>query len=215
MPRNFKVLGLVLTVVLAMAASSVSSASADYLFTSGVSATISTGSQVGNNTFTTAGQTIQCTTTTFSGTGAGKETKELTITPTITGCTYASGAKTVDVTFNGCTVVITGATQASGHGIAHIACPAGKAIELHLTNFNGSETCTVTVGTQTPTEGYTAVNSGEHVNITVTQSMKLTPHGKGGCPLLVSGKYSGTLTVEGFEDISGAEGKKVKLAIDS
>lgn len=216
MTRKLKTLGLALVAVFAMTAVVAANASAHYVFTSAAANTSLTGAQVGNHTFVTAGQTIQCTTAKFSGTQTGTEATAVPITPTYEGCTYAVGAKTADVTMNGCTYNFTGATTASGHGTVHVLCPVGKVIEVHLTNFNGAETCTLTIGAQIATNGYTAVNNGNHVDVTATANVKITPHGGGGCSLLITGKYSGVTTLEGFTDGKTHEAaNKVKISVDS
>lgn len=198
MIRNLKVLGLAFAAVFAMTAVVASSATAHYEFTSPSAGTTLTGEQVGTHTFTTGGQTIQCVTATFEGETTAAVTEEVTITPTYAGCTYAAGAKTADVTMNGCTYILKGKTTGTGHGEIYVECPAGKVIEVHLTSFNGAETCTLTIHTQAATQGYTATNNGHHVDIHATGRVTITPHGKGGCPLLVTGVYTGTTTVRGF-----------------
>lgn len=206
MTRNFRALGLALIAVFAMAAFA-SSASAHYEITSNKAQTHLTGIQgegAANHTFTTAGQTIQCTGATFTGTMASGAVSEVTVTPVYSGCTYSSGTKVAHVTMNGCAYKLLGATTPDGkHGTVYVECPEGKVIEVHLTNFNAAETCTLTIGTQTATEGYTATNSvtdPNHIDIHATARVVITPHGKGGCPLLVSGLYKGTTTVEGYTD---------------
>lgn len=217
MTRNLKALGLALAAAFAMNVVAASSASAHYVFTSAKAPVTTTGAQVGNHTFTVGGQAVQCTTTKFSSTMTGTEFGEVQIFPVYEGCTYAGGAKQIHPKFNGCTYTFTGATTADGkHGVVHIICPAGKVIESEMTNFNGTETCLLTIAPQTATEGYTAVNKGEHVDITATARIKLTPHGKGGCPLLVTGLYTGLTTLEGYED-GKAHGAatRVKISIDT
>lgn len=216
MIHNLKMLASAFAVVLVMGIVVISSASAHYTFTSPVSNTTTTGTQVGNQELVIAGQTIKCTVAKYSSTVSGTEFTEVTIIPFYEGCSYAAGAKTVGVTVNECTYRMTGVTQASGHGTVHVVCAAGKVIEIHLTNFSGAETCTLTVASQTVSEGYTAVNNGEHVTITGTSTVKATPHGKAGCPLLISGKFTGITTLEGFKDgeAHGAA-SKVKIAVDS
>lgn len=217
MALNLKALSFTFASMCVMGMAAVSNAPANYVFTSPVEETSTTGQQVGNHEFIAAGQVIKCATANFTSTVIGTEIFEVAITPTYGGCTYAAGAKAVHPTINGCVYVFTGLTTADGkHGKVHLECPAGKVIEVHLTNFNGAETCTLTVGSQTLTEGYTATNNGNHVDILATAGVKIAPHGKGGCPLLVIGKYVGSTTLEGFVDGQphGA-GSKVNIDIDS
>lgn len=204
MTRKLRTLGLALVAVVVMNAVIASSASASYEFTSNKANTNLTAAQIGNHTFSTAGQTIQCSTTTSSGTQSGSAASEITVTPNYSNCTYSAGAKVVHVTMNGCAYILTGATTADGkHGTVDIECPAGKVIEMHFTNFNGAETCTLTIASQIETEGYTATNSvtdPNHIVIHTTGRVTIKPHGNGGCPLLVTAVFKGTTTVEGFTD---------------
>lgn len=199
MVRKLRELGLVLVATFAISAMVASTASANYTITSPGAGTTVTGEQVGLHEFGTSGQVYKCTTVTFEGEVTAAEVEEVELTPSYSGCTYAAGAKVIDLTMNGCKYLLTGATTADGkHGVTHIKCPAGSKIELHFTNFNGSETCTVTIAEQAATQGYTTTNNGHHIDLHTTARVKLTPHGKGGCPLLVSGLYTGTTTVRGF-----------------
>lgn len=209
---------LATTMVFAAGLVTASNAAANYTFTSSTQSTILTGAQAGNHTLTTAGQTIQCAFATFSGTTQGTSFESITLTPTYSWCTYAGGLKTADVTMNGCDYLITGATQtADFHAIVHIQCPAGKVIEIHLTNFNGAETCTLTIPAQTAKEGYRAFNNAgkEDISLVTTAGLTIKPHGAGGCFFLLSGKYSGETTLQGYEDFFGIEGQFAKVSVDS
>lgn len=209
--------GLALAAALIISAIAATSASAHYVITSNKANTSLTGSQVGNHTFTTAGQTVKCTTATVSATQSGTEVSDVLFTPSYAGCTYSSGAKVADWTMNGCQFLTTGVTVATGHGKTEVQCSPGHVIEIHLTNFSGTAICTLTIEPQTVGEGYTAVTSGGGViDYTTTDAWKVVPHGSGGCSLLVSGKYSGVTRVEGFTDGAAHTAEnKATLSVDS
>lgn len=219
MTSKLKTLALGLFATLALSAMGASSASAHYVFTTATEPTAFTGEQIeGKNKFTIAGQSIECVTATFTGTQTGTEATELTIIPTYANCTY--GAKIAHLTMNGCSYEFTGATQASGHGTVHVKCPAGKAIELHITNLSGSETCTLTIAEQTPGQGYSAVTTGNDVKLTMTMSgIVISTDGLALiCKALATtnATYTGVITLRGYRDgLSHIAANQVSISVDS
>lgn len=206
MTRNLKALGLALIAAFAISAVVASTASAAAAkFRSEASSTILTGKQhAGNDKFVTDGGTVECNEATYVGSQTGTEATEASVTPTYSGCT-AFFFINVPIVTNECEYTFTsGEKNAQGNfeGSTHIECPAGKAIEV-----KASSTCTVTVGTQTPTGGtitYTNVGTGTTREITVDVALTgihYTEDGSGtGCPhgqATTNGTYNGAALVTG------------------
>jgi hypothetical protein len=155
MIRNLKALGLALVAILAMAVfASSASAESPGIFTAKTYPAHIYAEDT-DDTFTVAGNIIQCTHGTFTGV-AEKASTKITIEPEYTNCTK-NGTEPATVTMNKCAYVfevgtMTGHTEA--HGSVEIECPVGKVIEVHsYTNHaahtGNSPNCTVTIGPQT------------------------------------------------------------------
>jgi len=165
MIRNYKAFALAFAAMFALGAIVAQGASATPL-TVGTSAptVFITGDQDGGtHTFTTPNGNVQCTNTSFSGSGANTEgkglVKEITVTPDYTSC-KAFGIATAHVTHNGCTYTFTTPSTLLKTGEVkwdpndlHIECPAGKSIQITPTVF-GVSSCTQSVGPQTVTGGH-------------------------------------------------------------
>lgn len=221
MTRNLKALGLALFAALALSAMAASAASAKHHFGAPKAPTDVTGSQGTQHIFTTEAGEVKCNTATFSGTQGSASTSEVTITPHYTGCT-AFGFASTHVKFNGCDYTFTTPTVDITPGEftsepPHVLCPGTSVVEITPTiPFFGTSVCTVTVEPQTPTSGhvlYKNEGSGDTRDVLVTSKVEgihYTVHGGGGtCGTTESGgktithtdgKYTGTVTLKGYED---------------
>lgn len=162
MMRNLKVLGLALsTIILALSAAAVSTASAD-TFTADSTPVALTGSQEGNDVFTiTAGNTT-CKEVKYTGTSASKVTT-ISVTPSYPektaggeqNCTSLGLPALIET--NGCTYLfhIGVATE----GTLDIVCPAGKEITV-TAGYNVTTKCTIHVPGQTGLSKITYINAG-------------------------------------------------------
>jgi hypothetical protein len=158
MTTKFKLLGLMLTALLALAGLSPPARAAEFHFEA--AHTIIGGIDIGSgDLFVVNAGTVRCTTSLYSGTANAATTSEITATPTYNDCTAFGFVSTkIDVpggnvaagAGGGCDYKFTPST-ASSH--LHIVCGAGEFITV--TAFN----CYVKIGTQTAT-GTTYDNSG-------------------------------------------------------
>jgi len=121
MIHNLKAWGLALCAVFAFGALSASAASAAQdVFTSPVTDTFVTGTQIGVGVFGTRSKAgkIECASGTYTGTFTGTTAFQVELTPSYTGCKI--GPANATVTDNGCKYVLTGTTDAytSTSGVA-------------------------------------------------------------------------------------------------
>ncbi len=134
------------------------------------------GEQIGTATTLTVGglPPLTCSSIKYTGTAtdSGPATEgPLTITPEFSTCHVSfSGTKTATVTMNGCTLKIAPTATITESEVRHylgdteIACPEGKAIEVHV--FNTSSTvdegastlCTYSISAQGNLSGTTLTN---------------------------------------------------------
>jgi len=156
---NFKSLGLATVATLCLGAFVAQGASAVPLTVEGGGATTYlTGNQAGTIKFSTPNGTVSCTGNSVSGKSAGTSINEMTLAPTMTGCS-AYGFAIADVTVNGCTYTFTTPTAVVqgrvtwGNSQTHISCPVEQYIEVTPTTF-GISACTQFFMTQTPTGGH-------------------------------------------------------------
>jgi hypothetical protein len=193
MNRKLTALGLAIAAVLAMAAMSVSVASAAE-FHSEVEHTILTGEQVGEDVFTVNAGTVKCKKANYEGTQAAKTTTTQTVKPTYSEC-VAFGFVNTPIDTNGCEY-----TFHTEGPTTDIVCPAGKSIVV--TAFN----CEVKVGSQNglKTVSFKTEGAGtsrdvktnvELAGIAYSQTSKSFP----GCTAgnFTNGTYKGAATVKG------------------
>lgn len=207
-----KIRGLGFTFVVIMAMSMAASALAqasEFHAASGPNVSIF-GEQTEQLTLSTDSGTTKCTQVLFEGTApsstSGTTTaQELTLTPTITGCTAFGLTSTVDM--NGCEYTITGAGTPALTADFDIVCnkTAGKLIETTTL------TCTVTTPAQTLSGHITFSNGpGNHVNANFTVN-GMTYEGHGFCPGLTAttlthnGTYTGQATFRARVDAGAAQ----------
>jgi hypothetical protein len=174
--RYLKIMGLLLATVLSLVALATTRAgaveeetsSAYYLAESvgsGETAKVD-GEQIGTATTLTVGSQppLECSSIKYTGTAtdSGPATEEpLTITPEFSTCHVSfGGTKTATVTMNGCTLKIAPTATITESEVRHylgdtdIACPEGKAIEVHIFNTSNSSDekastlCTYSVSAQ-------------------------------------------------------------------
>ncbi len=181
MTRNAKILGLALVAMLAMGAAMASAASAaeqPRLTVESYPATLSGEQTTGaSNEFTLeGGRTLKCETVKYTGTYTEAEAKgepwSITVLPEYLTCTATILGNLTPATFtmNGCTLTYTASTyvnetEATGKE-AHILCPAGKVIEVHVWQTKEKDEkkevpiCTYTLGPQTSQGNFTYKISG-------------------------------------------------------
>jgi hypothetical protein len=202
MTRNLKALGLVVLAALAAMAVTASAASATAKFHSELPThTVISGTQVGEDVFTTNAGTVRCKKATYSGLQSGAEAETVEVTPSYSECT-AFGFVNATIDVNSCTYKfgITSTTPEPFEG--HITiCPNGGTITV--TAFN----CWVHVGQQGPLKGVTYTNegSGKTRDIRVKVSLSgihyvQTSKSFPGCEekTFTNGTYTGEATVQGF-----------------
>jgi hypothetical protein len=180
-----------------------------------------TGKEKVKHEFLTVAGKVLCTTATFHG-ELTKESAELTITPTYSGCTIAGLAATV--TTHDCQYLLTaGATTGVGNNTVdvetHLLCPAGKSITVK-TNLS---TCEITIAPQTLTNIEThnrtsPTTSKNEVEATIdVHSIKYTIHNGSKCPnepasgAYATGTYEGGATFEG--EVKGTPSTKIGITV--
>jgi hypothetical protein len=210
MNRKLKALGLALIAVAAMAAFSVSVASASEFHSAG-SHTALSGTQVGEDKFKVNAGTVTCTSANYSGTQTTATSTSIRVLPSYGGC-KAFGFINATIDVNGCEYEFT-AGSGSSAGV-DIVCPVGKLIVV--TAFN----CEVTVPAQIPQGQATITNVSNHTTVVVALSgITYIQHSKEfpGCntkgtnneatTFFHDGTYEGHATVKGFT----TEGGEIKV----
>lgn len=150
------------------------------------------------------GAPIGCSVANYHGTTTTKTVTSLTIAPTYSGCSTTESSA-VTVTPNGCTYTftVTGNSIDSTEQDVHLACPPGKAIEIH------HPSCTITVeGPQTVQDAVTyttTTENGKHaITLDVSAKFTTTYHGNI-CIFLGTGGHTGELngsaTVKGTDTL--------------
>lgn len=227
MTRNFKVLGLAFAAVLAMSAVAASAAQAvapEFHCTALNKESCWLTSESSDHHFVvgTAGVdevTVGCEKAKFTSTVA-KTTPSATIDAVYTKCKALGVAAPVNM--NECMYTLNAVAASSpATATADVICPAGKAITIKPTGIE----CVIEVGEQKGLNHVVAENKGTeptHVFLTLTvEGISAKTNGPG-CPtpgvVLNNGKYTGTSTVEGFEDEGGTtaepkEGTKVGVHV--
>jgi len=212
MNRKFSLRGLILIASMALTAVMASTASAQ--FTSTSAHTILSGAQSGSAVFT-AGEgfgSIKCTTSTLSGTSSSTNAADVTLTPTISGCSDSFG-RTVHVDNNlTYTFTKTGTSGGTPTGTAHLS----GSYTLTTTNSVGVVVCTVHIVTPQAVQSSSYHNAaGGVLTYTLNWRVKNTTTGSFfNCGVSegehTEGTYVGTFTISGVD----TAGKAVTLAVD-
>ncbi len=227
MTRNLKALGLTLVAVLALTAIAASAASAEppndaKLTLDEYPATI-TGTQTepeDNELVLPGNRSVRCEEIKYNGeyTEAEAEAGEATATPEYEGCTSTilGNVTPTTVTTNGCSLTLTfgtyiDETHSSATNTAHVTCPTGKEIEIHVWQTEAKH-----LNNETPicTYGVPAQTVEETVNFTISGDMEhphtfLTITGED-LPIAVK-RLSGTLTNCGAASQTGEITAKAKV----
>jgi hypothetical protein len=216
MNRRLKSLGLALLAVLAFASVSVSAASAAE-FHSEIAHTALSGTQVGEDVFTTNAGTVKCKKASYTGTSSAVTTPHQTVAPSYSECT-AFGFVNATIDPNGCTYTFAAVagTPSPITGTVQIVC-TGEKKYIEVTAFN----CDVKVGPQGPLKGITYTNAGAGKTRDVTVDVSLTglhyeqsgtsfPGCSGGAGTFTNGTYTGQATVKG----ANTAGEQVGIWVD-
>ncbi len=155
---------LAVIAVFAFSAIAASAAQAEYNLTPAKSPAWITAEQIAHqagNKFelTSRGTRYECSKVTYKGTVTGLNVTDATLTPSFEGCT-ANGELAMTVDVNGCTITLTGHTNAAGEGELHLLCPEGKQVEFTIPAIS----CTLKVHEQTPTSGGFKYTNTEEVH---------------------------------------------------
>jgi hypothetical protein len=158
-----------------------------------------------NHVLVVTGSKAECTTMDFDSTTKTGPAKELTVTPTFSGCTAFGFAATI--TTNGCTYQL---AQPKGfedewEGGFAIKCPEGKKIVIKVDNVFAK--CTVEIGEQTPTGNVAYENetfaAGFSLSFNFTNIKDKVATSSGLCPLIAgehaNATYNGSSTAEALE----------------
>lgn len=213
MNRKLKALGLALLAVFAMSAVAASGASAAQ-FHAEQEPVILTSDNDTAHVFTYGLGSVTCTTTTFDTTVATKTTSSITVTPVYGGCEFLE--EPAEVKVNSCDYTFTADTTGE-HAPVTVTCGA-KPIEVVVPTLGN---CTLTVGSQTTTNGVRYTNGGSgttrDVTVDVTAKVAVTRDNPGNnflCGLLSAsgtGEYKGSTTLTGFADNGGTEGARIGI----
>jgi hypothetical protein len=229
MIRNLKLLGLAAIAVLSMSAMLASAAQAEKgTLTAESYPTILTGTQTGAlaSTIIAGGiRTFHCTGGNLEGTITGPSSS-VTLTPTYSPCTALPGNLLATVRMNGCDYTLsltkpgtTGHAAGTGGLSTTINCPPGSVIEKILyetaaKHSMGIPLCAYNISPQGPlAAGTYHNNAGPPKDIALTTEIKPVTVNKIGPPILcgaaaganVAMTVKGTYTLEGFNDVAGAE----------
>jgi hypothetical protein len=202
MKANIKILGLLATALLALAAIVASPASAVPEFHSETAHTIGKGEQVTQIVFTVNAGSIKCNKVSGEGTMAAATITESKTTVAYSECS-AFGFLSATIEMNGCEYVITADIE------VHMVCPAGKTMVIK------ASTCKVLVPAQSATSvTYENVGSGSTREIVAKEEgegIHYTEEAGFGCPgktgTYTNGKAVGSVRTKGFN----TEGKQVGL----
>jgi hypothetical protein len=203
MPRQIKLLGLLVLAIAATSAVGASAAQAGQFTAAAYPATI-TGQNVGGaHVFTTEVGMMNCNVTFHGELGAASE--ELTLTPTY-NCGIAG--LEVDVDLNGCDYVLHAGETLVMHKVAgsmDIVCPEGAVIDFEITSM---VVCNLTVGEQLGLEAITYTNRTMAADVDADMSLgEIEYELDAGCPVMggfVNGTYGGTTTLK--SDNEGSDG---------
>lgn len=158
----------------------------------------------------------------YVGTAASREVKELSITPTYTGCKAFGFKEDADVKFEGCTYTLTlekrvyydtnSGKSSHTHGPWDIVCPPNKTILIEPTEAK-AVVCTIKVAAQTPTTPLTdqknEKNAGGERYVVLTSTVKglaweiVGGGGKCGKEGKNTAEVEGSLDLKAFKDVGG------------
>ncbi len=142
---------------------------------------------------------LKCSVATFEGTSSTTSGKDLTLTPTYSGCTFGGLAATVKM--NGCKYTFTG-SAAQTATVDVTGCTTGKTITITKGN------CTIAIGEQSSLSHVIFISEGTGSTMDLlaqetVSGIKSTQTGSE-CPAPGStqsdGTYSGTTTFRAFSD---------------
>jgi hypothetical protein len=234
MTRKAKILGLLLIVLVAIAAVSATGVWAEEeeeqgtpkRFTFESAPAFVTGEQGKEKTVLTAeGELEVACDAHYEGTASATTVKELEVTPKYTGCTAEPLGLATDVNFEGCKYLFTleaglyntagGSTHTKGP--FHIVCPTGKSVSIKVTLF-GSTFCKITVLAQTPTVNVIDQKNEDPKNknerdvlftSTVSGISYLVEGGAGNCGDTsvghLNGALDGSVTMKAYKDDKGTK----------
>lgn len=215
MSRNLKILGLALVAVLATsaiaAAAGAQAVTPEFHLTAGSGTGTAKGSS-NDNVFTVEGGNVKCTEKAsvpgaqFEVTGQPLTSTTAVVVPIYKNC-KAFGVEAT-VAMEGCTYLfhlVEGSSPPTAK--VDVVCPTGKSITVSAPSLP----CTITIGAQTGLEHVTFTNSGgtEPTDITANIAIGESPKKAitytktgAGCPggagTGTNGKYTGTVTLRGF-----------------
>jgi hypothetical protein len=171
MSLKIKALGLGILAALAVSAVAVMNASANgegHFVTTGITHATIEGTETGTHKTELTlhgleGGTV-CDEIKYHGTTVAETSNDITITTTYNKCHTTGNATNIPFHVNGCSYTFTVAkgTTDSTEQTVDLICPAGKAIEITHPN------CTITVGPQTITTGFTYTTLFENGKHTIT-----------------------------------------------
>lgn len=205
MSLKLKALGLGLLAMLAMGAMAAIQASAEtsghFYNHNGGNPTFITGTEGPEKNHrikfrSDGGTPIECDEAIYHAETSATTTQELTVTPTWKLChTEGGAAGTVVVDHNGCHLVFTSNSKATGHNpttdaTVHVVCPAGKAIEVTHPN------CTMRMPPQTTNHAVTytpdVVNGQPAITLNATAE-NITAHYHAGICIFLGTTHKGTM----------------------
>jgi hypothetical protein len=230
MLRNLKTLGLTVLAVAAIGAVSASAAQAgDFTVgTPGSGSALITAETDVINEFTINNGIVRCTTITIPATTVSNGTTTVEVAPKYTGC-KAFGVN-AEIDMNGCTYLFHTTAAAGGAATVDIKCPTVGGVKQQIVVTPTGLACKPTIGEQAGLTGLIFTNA---VNATtgkddLTLDVNINPlkeEGKGikytepaGCAkpgTWTNGRYIGSVTINGFEDLAGpVEGNPVHITVD-
>jgi hypothetical protein len=208
MGRRSRAYGLALTVVCCLILGPTGAASAETggHFTSEAAHTTLSGSETSTHKTKVTGDGLEgfinCNQVSYSGTVNATTVSELQLTPSYSGCGTEGTSTAVTFTPNGCSYILTIGKSASGDNTLDVACPTGKALEIHHPN------CGITVPAQTGLSGvaYTEVVENGKRALTVDVTLVLADqYHQGICIFLGTShnmQLNGSFTLKGTNTAS-------------
>ncbi len=219
MTRNFKVLGLAITAVLAMSAVWAMSAQAavpsiECTPEAGRNVCTVTGREINTHTFTVQRGNVRCAST-FHATINRNVTSVSRVRATYTGCRAYGVAANVNM--GTCTYTMTSTEDAEHKATVDVVCPEAGSIIIDAPSIP----CRITVGPQTGLRHIAFTNEGNEptdVKAKITVSGIVYHNLDNTCPggrgTFNDGIYNGESTLEAFNDNNpNVEGNKVGLHV--
>jgi hypothetical protein len=201
MIRNIKALSLALVAVFALSAVVAGSASAAFRSEAASTQVTRSANNASVFQYQSSGIKVECKLVEGTGSFTGTTSTEFVTAPEYSGCSTVLGP--ADVKFNGCTYRFTSAVGSTAITV-HIECPAGKQIEVTVTDGSETSICTLDIRSQTPG----GIITGSNVGSGTTRETKIASAstgivaertGSSLCGPLTSstGTYSGEITGTG------------------